>query len=512
MKASPDLFELIKSLTKSEKRYFKLSVSVQQGEKNYTKLFDAIDKQEVYDEEELKTIFRKETFARNLAYEKHYLYNLIIKSITPLHVSSSASGQIKEMLKTISLLFDKALYSQCKKMVIRTKKLAYSYEKFTLLLEIINWERKLANIYRGDFAEKLKNHASEVETLLLRISQTYDYLKLFDKILSLQFSMGHFRNKIEFDEIQKVMRSPLLKTQDKAVSVTEKYLYNSIHAAYANQSSDLTNSYIYNNACAELLEAHPLIVKDDPDKYISILNSLHISCINLHKYTEAGGIVKKMKSIEKDFDLILSSAMKIRVFLLSASRQLTVYIETGEFIKGVADIGEIEDFIQLHANKSYNIRKKIIYLYFTIICLGASKYKKALQYIALLKNEHTLEMSEGDLSTVFILNLIIHYELDNYDTLPYLVKSAYRHFYKHKTLYGFEAAILDFMKKLIRTNSTKQLLSEFENLRADLQRLKKKNVLEVDWVKGFDIISWLESKIEKRPFGEIVKEKVHNRL
>ena len=77
MKKAPDLFHLIKSLNKSEKRYFKLSVSIQQGEKNYLRLFDVIDKQEIYNEKEIKTHFSGEVFIRQLDVTKNYLYKVL---------------------------------------------------------------------------------------------------------------------------------------------------------------------------------------------------------------------------------------------------------------------------------------------------------------------------------------------------------------------------------------------------------------------------------------------------
>jgi len=51
MKPSNELFDLIKSLSKSEKRFFKLQSSLQSGDKNYVRLFDCIDRMEEYDEE-----------------------------------------------------------------------------------------------------------------------------------------------------------------------------------------------------------------------------------------------------------------------------------------------------------------------------------------------------------------------------------------------------------------------------------------------------------------------------
>jgi hypothetical protein len=81
MKPSTELHDLIKSLTKSEKRFFKLHSALQSGDKNYLRIFDAIDKQKVYDEEALKKQFAKETFIKHLPSEKNHLYKLILKAL-----------------------------------------------------------------------------------------------------------------------------------------------------------------------------------------------------------------------------------------------------------------------------------------------------------------------------------------------------------------------------------------------------------------------------------------------
>lgn len=57
MKTSSDkLFTLIKSLAKNEKRYFKRSSQLHKLKEGnqYLLLFDAIEQQEVYDEEKIK--------------------------------------------------------------------------------------------------------------------------------------------------------------------------------------------------------------------------------------------------------------------------------------------------------------------------------------------------------------------------------------------------------------------------------------------------------------------------
>ena len=46
MKPSSELFDLISTLTKSEKRFFKMQSSLQSGDKNYVRLFDLVEKME----------------------------------------------------------------------------------------------------------------------------------------------------------------------------------------------------------------------------------------------------------------------------------------------------------------------------------------------------------------------------------------------------------------------------------------------------------------------------------
>ena len=127
MKPSTELFQLIKSLTKSEKRYFKLSSSLQSGEKNYMKLFDAVEMQEEYDEVDLKNRFLKETFIKHLPSEKNHLYSLILKSLRGFYSDKSAAAILQEQLRNIELLYNKALYKECSKIIRKAKKIAYDY-------------------------------------------------------------------------------------------------------------------------------------------------------------------------------------------------------------------------------------------------------------------------------------------------------------------------------------------------------------------------------------------------
>lgn len=59
-KVQNQLHELIRSLSQTEKRYFKLIAQIQTQKKtcDYVLLFDAIDKQTEFNEDKIKAIFK----------------------------------------------------------------------------------------------------------------------------------------------------------------------------------------------------------------------------------------------------------------------------------------------------------------------------------------------------------------------------------------------------------------------------------------------------------------------
>lgn len=139
MKPSNELFDLIKSLSKSEKRFFKLQSALQSGDKNYVRLFDTIDRMVEYNEEHVKQVFKGEKFIRHLPSEKNHLYKLILKALRSYYGDTSISSILKQEIKNIEILYNRALFDECNKFLIRAKKLAVQYEKFYYLFELINW-------------------------------------------------------------------------------------------------------------------------------------------------------------------------------------------------------------------------------------------------------------------------------------------------------------------------------------------------------------------------------------
>ena len=131
------LFHLIKSLTGSEKRYFKLFVRDTGGKTSkYIQLFEAIEKQETFDDEALRALVYPTEAIQSRKYSelKAYLYELILKSLQSYDEKTSVEYRLQHILSSIKVLFKRALFEDCKELLTKGTKLAKKYERFHALL------------------------------------------------------------------------------------------------------------------------------------------------------------------------------------------------------------------------------------------------------------------------------------------------------------------------------------------------------------------------------------------
>jgi hypothetical protein len=143
--------------------------------------------------------------------------------------------------------------------------------------------------------------------------------------------------------------------------------------------------------------------------------------------------------------------------------------------------------------------------YIAYAYVGAGKHREALPWLNRIINENS-DLASDTQSWARVLTMIVHYELGNNELLEYMVKSTYRFILKKNSLYNVEKAILGFIKNMHHIKSKEEQQKEFEKPRAELIEVLK-DPYEAPVVVYFNIIAWLDSKIQKRPFAEIVKER-----
>lgn len=505
MKPSNELHDLIKSLTKSEKRFFKLHSSLQAGDKNYLRIFDAIDKQKVYDEEAIKKQFAKETFIKHLPSEKNHLYKLILKALRAFHAESSVSGILKQEIKNIEILYQKALYTECNKLLHRAKRIARDNERFYYWFELLNWEKMLLEeaYESGEFTKDLDALIEEERDVIEKLRNLAAYHILYSKINYVFRSGGYVRTDEEHAMVEEISEHPLIKGKNTALSRRAATIcyYTQGFCQWAKR--DWAVSLEKFQRVKQILDDNEQIRADLPKRYIRTVHYIINAQIELKDLKNAKANISYMRELPSRSGFN-GQNIETQVFVASFLSELRLLDRAGEhekaisltptIIAGMEDLGE-----RLH-------KEQELEFYYTLACVhfGGGEMNKALFWLNKVLNDNEPTLRQDIFTYARLFNLVVHYELGNYDLLEYIVRSTQRFLSKRHRAEGMETVLMEHIKKLARAGDPgvkrelfRSMLDKFQPLLVDAN--------ESLVLKYFDVISWVNAHIEGVPFSTIVR-------
>lgn len=511
MKSSSELFQLIKSLNKSEKRYFKLHSSLHGSDKKYIRLFEAIEKQKEYDERRIIKIFENEKFIRQLPVIKNYLYGLILKKLESYH--SCIDSDLYSYLHHIKILFEKGLYVSCERIMAKAISLAEKYERFPIMLELQEWKMKLIRVQ--SYLQKSRKEIDKIFQDSYSIIRKYQNITEFSNFSS-QLYMNYFekgltRDRKDLESYKFIINVPAFDDEKNALSFHAKLFYYNSHGLFSLVQQDYRNLYIFTLKYKKLFEENPHYIIEEPRAYINSLHNLIFCQSNLTKYDEMFRTIQEMRRFSEKYK-IKSDALKCYITFSANTYELEAYINKGNFDKGINLIKEAGKVMNDVFWRNLNKRDELSWLFLTARSyLSSGEYLSANIYLNKILNKSIEGIRDDIQCFARILSLIVHFEMKKYDLLEYTVKSTCLFLNKRKRLYQVETIVLDFIKKqLPRINSQKELIKAFTRLRKNIEEIIK-DPFEKKALEYFDFISWLESKIENRPFAEIIREKAGSR-
>jgi hypothetical protein len=505
-RSSDALYQLIKSLEKSEKRNFKLYITRNSSSENLKsiQLFDALDKMEEYDEAQLLTK-NKDIRKQQLSNAKAHLYREILSSLRLIRQEDNIDIQLHEQLDYARILYNKGLYLQSLRTLDRIKENARAHHQVTFLLQVLFFEKTIESLH---ITRSMQDRADQ---LAAEVDAVNEQLKLISQLsnLALQLYSWYIRNGVarnEKDEIavQEFFEKNLPADLSQCQGFYEKlYQYQSF-CWYAFIRQDFLLYYRYTQKWVDLFEKEPFMLVIETSQYIKGMHNLlgaHFDLLNDQKFTET----LKLFEDFSESDIVKNNVNnRIQTFVYLYISKLNKHFIDGTFTEGLSLVPYIED--KLTEYWIYLDRHRILVFYYKIACLyfGSGDYGKTVDYLNKIINWRV------DLRTDLqcysrLLHLIAHYELGNFDLLEYLIKSVYRFMAKMENLSLVEEEIFKFLRKSFKL-SPDLLKPEFGKL---LEKLKtyEKNRFETRAFVYLDIISWLESKIQHVPVQDVIREK-----
>lgn len=503
---SPELHKLIASLSQSEKRFFKLHAGRHViGEKNdYVRLFDVIAAQKNYDEDVIKKHFQGERFLDRFAAVKNYLHQSILVSMRNYHSGSTIDIELKEMLIDLDFLYQKGLYKQCLKLHSRAEKLAVEADKKNRLLEILEWKAKLQQAANtgsesGQFHDSIfKEESSVLDKIRLSLELKSEVMEAFTLIRK----KGFARSEKDLERIKQVIQK-YSNIKYSTLSFNDKYYLNYINTVYHSSSGNYKKSLDFTERNIKLLEAlPPRILEEEFEKHIVTLNNLVVNYIQLQRTKEILPHINRIRSLA-------THNIRENILLWATSYKLVLgtSIRSGDYEQAAKISEEVLAGMNFHSEKIPTTDIVAFKYNLAIVYFGNREYSKAIRILNEIINDSELSLRDDIQSFARILRLLVFLEKGEQEMLPYATVSAYRYLYKKKRLFKFENIVLQFIRERVPyLNTAVKQKEAFREIKNQLEKLfsdpYEKRVLEY-----FDFMTWIESKLKKKEFNILAKEK-----
>jgi hypothetical protein len=500
------LFVLIKSLSKSEKRQFKIFASRLETSSNtkFIELFNILDKSEVYDEKLiLKNGLIKKVQLSNL---KSYLYKQILVSIRLNIPSQNIRYQLREQIDFAAILYNKGLYKQSLKILDKTKQQAIENDEKYMAFEIVEFEKLIESQY---ITRSIQGRADELviqaKELNYRNTISSKLSNLSLQLYGIMLKTGFVKSDEEYKYIDDYFVKHIAHLDQSKFEFREKYWFYNANLWRSFLVQDFLSCYKYSYKWVTLFYDNKNMIFLNP---VFFLKGNHYLLESLFMLKYKSNFKKYLNLLEETINdprFPVNDNIASLSFLYLYNNKLNYHILEGTFSESEYLVPVILNKMKIHSEHLDEHHEMMFYYKIACIYFGNEKHQECIVYLEKIINNKNLSMREDLMCFARLLCLIAHYELGKDYNLDNQLKNTYKFLLKMNDLHEVQKEIIRFLKNL-STLYPSDIKKEFVKARVRFIELEK-NTYEKRAFLYLDIISWLESKIENRKIGDIIKEK-----
>ncbi len=490
MSASDNLFLLIKSLSRSEKREFKLLAGRYRNSSSRLaiRLFDIIDKLNEFDETVIIKKLKISNSSSVYPPMKVYLHNLIMRILRNGIVDTSNQMILTQLIQDIYIYEERGLNALLSKTIKRAIHLAREMEGLHIeaLLIDLDCRFKLEHDFKlgKDF---LKGMESQEIQILSSQKQEIQLRHLFYR-LWMHYKLHRKSKSKDITLIVTEVEDMVSFFKEETVTgFKPTWYYLRIHSLLASIQDNKVEGLRYCQLMIDLFDLHPNHKDDHFPSYRSALVNFLVASHRLHHYEDFPPILKRLYEIVGTTD-------RERALLFSdiTFYEILYLMNTHQFEKIVHTIPNVEANITRYTPLLSESRVLSFYNNIAIACFLCHDFSTALTYVGKVNNFGT-ELRNDILRSVSLLEILIHFELRNISVVTYKSRNLLRELKSRGLDAALEQKSMKYLRQLMRSTS-----------RATTQRIYQAYLKEIEMVYARDpekapvfcdeLLIWLRSK------------------
>lgn len=505
MTGSDDLYRLIDSLSMSERRYLRIFSSrhVKGGKNIYLQLFDTIISLREPEDDRLKEALLDKEIRRNLAKHKHYLYNLILRSLNAFHAEHSSEARFREVMRSVEILYQRGLFDQSRKLLRRAARMSEEMQRIPELLFVSDWEQNLLSktSQYGLMAQIAEDNGKLVAELEQERQIKLLVFKMYDRLLQL----GSKPDERDILELRKMMDDPMMNPGNNQ-RYHIRYLLSVANMLYANAMDDFEGFHLHCNNTVQIFNENPIFQLERPNLFVSALLNQCKAKLQCGLLNEVQSILTLVRDFPKRPGIRIQHHIIANIVYETTHIDLLYSIKQNNLKRAEQVIINAEPDLERHfstATRSLalSLQFDACYSYFLL-----GKLDRCLHWLNMLLNdkEYRIRMQLHAVARLF--SMVVHFHRGNDSVVDYTARSITLELRNWDFAKSIATLLVRFFTKYPSSYTPKQQKALIEKLIQDLSNLKNKG-LDQDVFELFDFLTWAESLRTGKSFFQMLQEK-----
>ena len=505
MNQGKELYAFIKSLSKAEQRYFKRLVQFGSGKTttNTTIIFDLLNGLEEWDEQVYLSKIPASIPPNRLAVIHTRLFERLIQSLRLTQDNHLVDLQLRRFCSDIEILIDRKLYQSATKRLRKAIKLAKSFERKAMLLELFRLEYRLQlnfdGLTKGQYVwDRLQERIQTAEELA-RLTQA----EVIDARIKLSF-----RNKSRKKPI------PLAQSHDSNPPFPNP---NSEFRAWSLQKRGVAMQHYSKGEAREALNIYDELlstwekkrkwIDQHPIEFFGILKNFLGLSLFLEDFEAFRSKLQEYQTLK-----FRTPDLQERFMLILYSKELNYAINHLDFSDAIKVTEKVGKWLGEVSFISMAQRLSTTYNILTFLFVNG-EFKKANRWLLEILNASgkTERQDIRDFARVF--QIVFQTELNNPDLQEYLLRSSYRYLKRKSGYQDLEKLLIQFFRRHHKLSpGSNETHRSWQTLSLDLEQLRQSR--SDQHLLGLNEIAyWVQSKIEGvsiREYFERMKREIYN--
>jgi hypothetical protein len=495
------LITLVRSLSYSEKKAFKIRSGRNKKLSDYLLLYEIIDKNPTGTKEMIHAQFTTENPNASFEIAGKYLFELLLETMLTLRNSQDSFSFLYKRIIHARILYEKSLITESLNLLEEIIKLAVKYENqhALLLAQRLELDYLLAAGFQQLDEKQLLKKQFEITESLKYIRKINEQSALYEILKHRILNKGQIRSQKQKDDLNDLVFSEIslvasLNVDNFEINKLHQLFQSNYLISVGDNQSALNSYYELNN----LFEGNKHLWNNPPIYYLHTLEGILESLRSIRNYEGMPYFVNQLKSIDCE-----SASFKLNVDCTIFLYELFPLLDSGDFVKCNLLINKYKEILYDKFNSLAHSRQAELSLYTSLVFFGNNEFLKAHKFLNQIILQGKSYYSLPLFRTIRLVNLIILYKMNDFDLIKYEIRTLMRDIKGFERNYRIERIMFRFLSKPLPSPSFKRVQA-WNKLKKELEEIKH-DVFEQKILQIFDFTAWIEAVFTKKSLSEILQ-------